>query len=119
MPRFYAPDDGRPFTFGNGMMRYRDGKSVPVMVSDADRGLDYPATLGAEMSGVFDMTFDGVPYEGLKAPFVIADLGADLVLAFPSAHTVEGTIIIQPGGDRVSDPPADSFVIGDDDIWSF
>ena len=39
--------------------------------------------------------------------------------AYASAPTDEGTIIIQPGGARVSDPPADSFVIGDDDIWSF
>ena len=105
-------------TFGWGLRRYLLDGEEPVVVVDTIREIAKPADEGLSISsGSFDLRADATVYVGLSAPFIVPDTGADLYRAFPSAADVTVDHLLQPGGGR-STTPADSFVPGDNDLWS-
>jgi hypothetical protein len=114
-------DHGRaaeaPELFGWGLHRYREGTTRPALVIDQTRGVAKPSNGGLSLSGSFDLLHDATLYVGLAAPFIVADFGAELVRAFPSTAPVLTDYLLQPGGGRTP-APAESFVPGENDLWS-
>lgn len=113
----FEHNGGGPFFFGWGLYRYRLGRVTPFMVKDELRGIAKPEELGEALTGGFDLHVDGTFYTGLSAPFVLADLGADLYRAVPSAADVSVDYLLQPGGGR-NTAPDEIFVPGETDLWS-
>lgn len=99
------------------LRRYAVNGVAPALVIDPDRGITKPSSSGLFLSGSFDIDVDGTDYIGLSAPFVLPDFGQAQVRAFPSSAPVAVDYLLQPGGGRNA-VPADSFVPGDNDIWS-
>lgn len=106
-----------PILFGNGLKRYALDGVVPAVVVDATRGIQKPSDGGGSLTGSFDILYDAVIYHGVAAPFVIADLGATLVRAFPAAWDISADYILLPGGARTT-APGEDFIPGDTDLWS-
>lgn len=108
---------GGPFGYGWGFRQYMLDGERPVLVIDTERGIYKPKDDGLSLSGGFDIYFDAMQYVGLAAPFIVADIPATLIRAFPSSAPVAVDFILQPGGARNA-LPVDAFVPGDNDIWS-
>ncbi len=109
-------DDGLLFGRAN-LKRYALGGVTPIMVVDVARDIRKPVDGGQSMKRHVDVDAGGVTYTGLSAPFTLPDFGPALVRCFPTAASVAVDHLLQPGGGRDT-APVDSFVPGDNDMWS-
>lgn len=117
METFDHSDKGSVF-YGPTIRRYAENGLTPAFVLDGARGIQKPREGGLGLSGSFDLKVDGQTYVGLSGPFVIPEIaGATQMRAFRGTASIAADHLLQPGGGRNA-TPGESFVPGDNDIWS-